>query len=531
MAAASPSNPTNYVDLQVKTLQEYEDGLVQALTLKNSVEVSKKMFQRCVISDVMMDMFASLDHSRVDPQLQIKYLLKLVRVKIREDESVWEKFLSVLIGIGMKEISECLRQNIVPVGTVHNKRENVNIPLKIEDIPLLLELLVQISHKWELLGTALGLPSCDVENFRRNDNGISLKLVISCWISRDTKTPPVSTLKSSVTVGEGRVALDIEHRYRESKKMEHCSYTMELGSSKTLLTILNQSYDTEVADGKSTLLLVQGSPRESVSYQWKKDGQPLSKNSSYYYGVDDDTLFINARQGAEGEYTCCVSNQGKEVRSNKITLTVLFSLAKKRLLNLYSVHRDVPSDSWPPVGVRTFINLVLIKPNMNKSKPSDYCISGDADKLAVMKKKVEYKQVFGKYRNRELILVEGRPGSGKTTLVHKLIKDWTKGNILLKAKLVFLITLRILGKNREESLSTILRQFYLNDDDLKNVTTDIERGDGEGVCFILDGLDEYQPQNEHTSIIYKLLDKTYLPQAMIIVSSRPAAAEILNIEH
>ena len=323
-------------------------------------------------------------------------------MKIREDESVWEKFLSLLTGIGMKEISECLRLNIVPVGTVHKKRENVNIPLKIEDIPLLLELLVQISHKWELLGTALGLPSCDVENYRRNDNRISLKLVISCWISRDTITPPVSTLNtlkqavSSVTVGEGRVALDIEDTYRESKKMEHSSYTMELGSSKTLLTITNQSYDTEVADGKSTLLLVQGSPRESVSYQWKKDGQPLSKNSSYYSGVDDDTLFINARQGAEGDYTCCVSNQGKGVRSNKITLTVLFSLAKKRLLNKYSVHRDVPSDSWPPVGVRTFINFALIRSNMNKSKPSDYCNSGDADKIAVMKKKVEYKQVFGK---------------------------------------------------------------------------------------------------------------------------------------
>ena len=53
------------------------------MTLKNSVEVSQKMFQRCVISDVMMDMFASLDHSRVDPQLQIKYLLKLVRVKMK----------------------------------------------------------------------------------------------------------------------------------------------------------------------------------------------------------------------------------------------------------------------------------------------------------------------------------------------------------------------------------------------------------------------------------------------------------------
>ena len=137
------------------------------------------------------------------------------------------------------------------------------------------------------------------EIFRRNDNRISVKLVISCWISRDTKTPQVSTLNtlkqtlSSVTVGEGRVALDIEDRYRESKKMEHCSYTMELGSSKTLLKILSQSYDTEVTDGKSTFLLVQDSPRESASYQWKKDGQPISKNSSYYSGVDDDGILLH----------------------------------------------------------------------------------------------------------------------------------------------------------------------------------------------------------------------------------------------
>ena len=39
-----------------------------------------------------------------------------------------------------------------------------------------------------------------------------------------------------------------------------------------------------------TFLLVQGSPRESASYQWKKDGQPISKNSSYYSGVDDDGI-------------------------------------------------------------------------------------------------------------------------------------------------------------------------------------------------------------------------------------------------
>ena len=65
------------------------------------------------------------------------------------------------------------------------------------------------------------------------------------------------------------------------------------------------SYHTEVADGKSTLLLVQSSPRESVSYQWKKDGQPLA-NGSTYSGVHDDILVVShASQGTEGEYTLC----------------------------------------------------------------------------------------------------------------------------------------------------------------------------------------------------------------------------------
>ena len=47
--------------------------------------------------------------------------------------------------------------------------------------------------------------------------------------------------------------------------------------------------------------------------------------------------------------------------------------------------------------------------------------------------------MFKVYRSSELILVEGRPGSGKTTLVHKTVKDWASGEILCKSKLVFLV--------------------------------------------------------------------------------------------
>ena len=52
----------------------------------------------------------------------------------------------------------------------------------------------------------------------------------------------------------------------------------------------------------------------------------------------------------------------------------------------------------------------------------------------------------------------------------------------------------------------------------------IVKSHGEGVCFIFDGLDEYQPQDKSKSVVYRLLHKRYLCKAMIIVTSRPIAS-------
>ena len=51
-----------------------------------------------------------------------------------------------------------------------------------------------------------------------------------------------------------------------------------------------------------------------------------------------------------------------------------------------------------------------------------------------------------------------------------------------------------------------------------------------GVCFIIDGLDEYQPQQKKEFVISDLLHKTYLPLSMVIVSSHPMATISLKQE-
>ena len=539
-------------DYLVKLLEACEEELVCELSSVNAVEMCKAFFQACVITSDMSDNFHSLDHSRLEPQLQIRYLLRLVRMNIKTDVTAWGKFLTLLailggisttlmeklktpmpqINEGPTEITETDSSSTDTAGADASVEEE--IVLSHDDVGLVTELLVPISHKWEGISISLGFQENDRDNFRSDDNKISLSNSIGCWISRDSN-PTLKKLMqvvSSQLVGAGRVAVDLEKGFKEAKKQSDNAKKQERFkiaqstsfSDTTLFTICKTSYHTEVADGKSTLLLVQASPREAVSYQWKKDSQPLP-NSSTYSGVYDDILVVNhACQGTEGEYTCCVSRQGKEVCTNKITLTVLYEAAKKRLINLYLAKSVIPEDTWPPTASKVFINLALIKSSKDCMDIIDYAIRGDADDIIAKKEKVEYKQVFGEYNSKEVILLEGRPGSGKTTLVHKVIKDWAEGEVLAKAKYLLFVTLRLLNsEGRDETLSDLLGLFYSDDEELKIMTDCIKRNDGEGVCFVIDGLDEYQPQNKKKSVIYKLLDKTSLPRAMIIVSSRPSA--------
>ena len=554
------SSSTNE-DYLVKLLDDYEEAITCELSESNPVNLSKDLFQACIITRDMCRDFTSLDHSRVDPQLQIRYLLRLVRENIKSDLAVWGKFLILLDRLGgvsttlldklKKPVSE-IKQEPTEQSELHRASTDAasgdtsmeeDFVLTSGDVSLLTETLVEISHKWEEIAILLGLQEHDRAEFRKDTNKISLNKTITCWISGDS-TSTLKKLKhalNSKLVGAGRVAQDLEKKFKEAKKQSKdakkhkqsttADYTSFRNTNFTP-TISKISYHTEVADGKSTLLHVQASPRESVSYKWKKDDTPLL-NSSTYSGVHDDILVVShaSQGGTEGEYTCCVSKEGKEVCSNEITLTVIYQTDKKQLLTLYSTNQETPQDSWLPDVSVTFINLALIKSSKNNTNVCDYSVRGDADDIIAKKEKIEYKEAFGEYRSRELILLEGRPGSGKTTLVHKIIRDWTGGEVLTKAKLVFLVTLRDINSDcRDETLTDLLRLFYSNDEKLKSIRSDVERINGEGVCFVIDGLDEYQPQNTKKSIIYKLLNRTYLHQAMIIVSSRPAATRSIKKE-
>ena len=541
-----------------RVLRDCEDELTFSLCRVDPVELCENFVERSVISRESYNHFTSMDHSRIKSRLRLRYLVRLVSEKIKKDPALWENLIAVLDTLeGVpSSLTDKLKQAVLntneglgddseKVGGVSGASlgeasENEEVVLTTGDVNFLTELLTEVRDKWYEIAISLGLPQHEIADCEGKNNKISLFQILGFWIannSEPTLKKLTDTLCSEI-VARTAVAEKIR-KFMEAKRMSKSNKkrktVVQSKSPKSNITpttprIVSQSLPIKVADGKSTLLQVQASPRESVYYLWKKDGQPLA-NSSRYSGVDENILVVrHACQGTEGEYTCQVSLQDKQVSSEPITLTVHFPLAKRHLLNLYSTVSEVPTlkGSWPPVVSKSFINLALIKSSRAQKMTGDYSVRGDADDIIAEKENITYKDAFSEYKSGELILVEGRPGSGKTTLVHKIIKDWRLGEVLTKSELTFLVTLRLLNsKGQDESLENILQDIYSHNSELETTVSNILEMDGEGVCFVLDGLDEYS-SNKEISVILKLLHRKLLPRSMIIVFSRPSATGLIN---
>ena len=179
---------------------------------------------------------------------------------------------------------------------------------------------------------------------------------------------------------------------------------------------------------------------------------------------------------------------------------------------------------FPPVPKFSFTNLALIKDTTETCRSAFFynTIQGSVDDVIETKVTITYEDLFESVTSQNrILLLEGRPGCGKTTLTRKISRDWGEGTILSFVKYLFLIPLRQFYATPIADLSSILEYFALS-----TLQAEISGNAGHGVCFIFDGLDEYSQKYtaDGRSWFEQLLRGEELTSSIIMITSRPNAS-------
>ena len=125
-------------------------------------------------------------------------------------------------------------------------------------------------------------------------------------------------------------------------------------------------------------------------------------------------------------------------------------------------------------------------------------------------------------QERKIVLLEGAPGSGKSTTARYFCKEYAAGRILQEYELVIMVYLRLLPRAGCTSFSDLLVHLpgYLQQ--FEKLAE--EFSEGRGILLLLEGWDE-RPQN--CSFLDSIIKGDELPASSVLITSRHVAAESL----
>ena len=126
--------------------------------------------------------------------------------------------------------------------------------------------------------------------------------------------------------------------------------------------------------------------------------------------------------------------------------------------------------------------------------------------------------------SRQRVLIEGVPGSGKSTLVQRMCHDWSTGRFAQHYKAVIQVTLRSLPKDQKLSLEDLIFTSVGDPGTVQEVADSITAHQGQEVLFMFDGFDELSEEMRENSIVCDIINGRILPQSSFVVTTRPISA-------
>ena len=195
------------------------------------------------------------------------------------------------------------------------------------------------------------------------------------------------------------------------------------------------------------------------------------------------------------------------------------------------VHISGTSNKWLPSPTQKFINLAIIKKErIQRGKIDDdfvqKSIRGQIDDILLEKSPIELEDIFSKIEGeRKVILIDGAPGSGKTSLTVHVCQRWSRGELFEEFTVVILVQLRDPAVQSAKSIADLLPS---RDDQMaEEVARAITDSDGRGVLWVLDGFDELPSNLRKKSLLRDLIipsAKSPISLSSVIVTSRPISS-------
>lgn len=137
----------------------------------------------------------------------------------------------------------------------------------------------------------------------------------------------------------------------------------------------------------------------------------------------------------------------------------------------------------------------------------------------------------GTFMEPKMILINGAPGIGKTTLCKEIAYRWAKGSLLINHSFVFLLFLRDPGMQKIYELKDLIHFFYGFDPAAATLSAQFAqsliKNENSNVTLLLDGFDEFSNTDKNL-LVNKIINRKLLAQTKLVITSRPVSSEKLQ---